>query len=633
MPLKGRFRSHSFACETHALTDVPCIAAQGEFMSFNIAVAGLHAAHKRMEVAGNNIANVHTSGFKSSRAEFAAVYSSAGLGSGRSSGDGVRVADVSQNFAQGGAKSSEGRPLDMRIQGQGFFVMSDGGALSYTRSGAFHMDKENFVVDAQGGRLQGYGVNNEGELISGVRSDLKIDTANLAPEPTSKVGQTVNLDAATASLAPVPRFNPDDSRTYTRMVSHTIQDAGVPEVKEVLGIDAAGNSTVVIPAKAAVPPQDHELTQYFVKLDDNTWTSYIFIDGINPLDPSNRSPLEVGLHTQSNGALSLTGNSAAIDKTSNTELALRDWRPAIKVNGGWVPSDAANAGPISIPLSDASGSLLSPTDAVIPRPVPTFNPNDLSTYNKVFTSTVFDSLGNAHPMAQYFVKDGSNSWKMHVLVDGLNPQDPSRKDPVTASMLFDSRGNLQSLVGGAGLVGASQTLTLTGWVPAKPMEGGRPGSSWGSNGASANGDGIVMDMSKLSQYRAPTALTSPVVDGHAPGEIRAISIDRTGVISAGFSNGLHRKIGQVMLASFTNEQGLQAITGTRWKETHESGVAQYDGAAIGSLGSIAEQSLEGSNVDLSQELVELIQAQTAYQANSKTLSTEAELMQTLIRAT
>ena len=411
-------------------------------MSFNIAVAGLNAAHKRMEVAGNNIANVHTSGFKSSRAEFAALYSSAALGGSRyASGDGVRVADVSQNFAQGGAISSQGRVLDMQIQGQGFFVMSDGGALSYTRSGAFHMDKENFVVDAQGSRLQGYGVNSEGQLINGVRTDLKIDTANIAPHATSKIEQTVNLDAATASLAAVPRFNPDDPRTYTRMVSRTIQDAGVPEVKEVLGVDAAGNNIVVTPAKAAVPPQDHELKQYFVKLDDNTWTSYILIDGINPLDPSTRSPLEAGLRTEPNGALSLTGNSAAIDKASNTELTLRDWRPAVKVNDSWVPSDAANAGPISLPLSDASGSLLSPADPVIPRPVPTFNPNDLTTYNKMFTSTVFDSLGNGHPMTQYFVKDGSNSWKMHVLVDGLNPQDPTRKDPVTASLLFASRGD------------------------------------------------------------------------------------------------------------------------------------------------------------------------------------------------
>ena len=603
-------------------------------MSFNIAVAGLHAAHKRMEVAGNNIANVGTSGFKSSRAEFSAVYSSSALGgSGSAVGDGVRVADVSQNFAAGGAMSSQGRPLDMRIQGKGFFVMSDGGALSYTRSGAFQIDAENFVVDPQGGRLQGYGVSEDGKIVNGVRTDLKIDTANVAPKPTSKMEQTLNLDAASASLAALPRFNPDDARTYTRVVTRTIRDAGVPAVKEVRGKDAKGQDIVIIHARAAVPPQDHELKQYFVKTTDNDWTSYILIDGVNPLDPSSLSPLEVGLHTHPGGQLSLTGNSAAVSKVSETELALRDWQPATMVNGGSAPSGAANAGPIKLALDDAGAPLLDPADLVMSRPVPVFDPSDITTFNKMFTTNVFDSLGESHQMTQHFVKDGSNSWKMHVLIDGRNPQDPERTDPVTASMLFDARGDLRSLVAGQGLVVSNQKVTLGNWVPAKDLDGAGAGNRWGSNGASANPEGIALDLSKLSQYRAQTALTSPITDGHAAGEMRDLSIDRNGIISAGFSNGLNRKIGQVMLASFTNEQGLQPISGTRWKETHESGRANYDGAAVGSLGSIVGRSLEGSNVSLAEELVELIQAQTAYQANSKTLSTEAELMQTLIRAT
>ena len=101
----------------------------------------------------------------------------------------------------------------------------------------------------------------------------------------------------------------------------------------------------------------------------------------------------------------------------------------------------------------------------------------------------------------------------------------------------------------------------------------------------------------------------------------------------GFSNGEHRNVGQVMLASFANNQGLQPVSDTRWVETLASGVANYDTPGVGTLGSVIGHSLEGSNVTLTNELVELIQAQTAYQANSKTLSTEAELMQTLIRAT
>jgi flagellar hook protein FlgE len=105
------------------------------------------------------------------------------------------------------------------------------------------------------------------------------------------------------------------------------------------------------------------------------------------------------------------------------------------------------------------------------------------------------------------------------------------------------------------------------------------------------------------------------------------------MMSMGFSNGVRRNIGQIMLASFANEQGLQPVSDTRWVEAHGSGVANYETPGIGTLGTIVSHSLEGSNVALTHELVELIQAQTAYQANSKTLSTEAELMQTLIRAT
>lgn len=603
-------------------------------MSFNIAVAGLNAAHKRMEVAGNNIANVGTTGFKSSRAEFSAVYSSSALGGSRSAvGDGVQVADVSQNFAPGDAMTGQGRALDMRIQGKGFFVMSDNGAMSFGRSGAFHKDAENFIVDAQGSRLQGYGVNADGQLVSGVRSDLKIDSGNMSPKTTGRIEQTLNLDSAAASLAALARFDAADPQTWTRMTSRTIQDAGVPEVKAVMGKDSSGNDTVITPARPAVPPQNHELKQYFVKVDDSNWTSYVLIDGVNPLNPANASPLEVGLHLSASGKLSMTGTSAAVKVVNDGELALHNWRPAINAGGSWTASPAASGGPVALPLTDGSGALLNPADALMTRPVPVFNPTDVTTYSKPFRYGVFDSLGNRHEMTTHFVKDGSNSWKMHLLMDGRNPQDPERTDPLTASMLFNANGTMQSLVGGPGLAASNGTLTLSGWVPGGPLDGKKPGGRWGSNGASGNADGIVLDLSKLTQHRADTGSSGVVVDGHAAGEARQLSIDSTGIISVGYSNGLHRKVGQVMLASFANEQGLHPVSGTRWVESHESGVANFDGPRVGALGSVISHSLEGSNANLTTELVELIQAQTAYQANSKTLSTEAELMQTLIRAT
>lgn len=578
-------------------------------MSFNTAVSGLHAAHKRMEVAGNNIANVHTSGFKSSRAEFSAVYSSSMLGGSRTaSGDGVQVANVSQNFAPGGVITSEGRALDMRIQGNGFFVMSDAGSISYGRSGAFIKDAQNFVVDSHGSRLQGYGVTDAGEVISGVRTDLKIDAADMSPKATGKMEQTLNLNAASPSLGAIPRFDPGDPTTYTRVTGRLIQDAGVP-------------------------PQDHELKQYFVKTEDDNWTSYILVDGVNPLDPTSTAPLEIGLQVSAAGRLSVTGSTAAVKMISDTELSLQKWRPAINVNGSWTASPAPAPGPISLPLLDGGLPVLDPADSLMPRPVPTFNPADITTYTKASTYGVFDSLGMRHEMTQYFVKDGSNSWKMHTLIDGRNPQDPTSTAPSTASMLFDSGGSLQSLIGSQWLTAANNTLTLEGWVPAKPLDGNKPGGRWGANGAVGNADGIVMDFNKISQHNAATGSINPVIDGHAAGQATQLTIDKSGMLMIGFSNGLHRNVGQVMLASFANNQGLQPVSDTRWVETLASGVANYDLPGVGTLGSVIGHSLEGSNVTLTNELVELIQAQTAYQANSKTLSTEAELMQTLIRAT
>ena len=601
-------------------------------MSFSVAVSGLNAAHKRLEVAGNNIANVGTTGFKASRAEFSAVYSSAQLSSGASAvGDGVRLANVSQDFSSGGVDSSSGRLLDMRIQGQGFFVVSDGGAISYTRAGAFIKDANDYIVDAHDSRLQGYAANDKGEIISGVRSDLKIDTRNLSPKATTEVMQTLNLDSAAASLAVVPMFNPDDPGTYTRVTTRTIQDQGVPEIKEVKGMDAAGNPVIVVQGRPAVAPVDHELKHYVVKTDDHQWTSYFLIDGRNPLEPSSQSPLQVGLRTQSNGALAIVGSSAAVQRVSDTELALNGWVPAIQQSGAWVPTGAAGGG-VKLSLLDGGTPLLDPADALMPRSLPAFDPTDITSYTAPFTSQLYDSLGNRHELTQHYVKEGSNSWRLNVLVNGRNPQDPASTAPMSASLLFGSDGSLQSLIGEQGLVAANGKLTLSGWVPAQPSPNKALGQ-WVSNGAVGDIAGIVVDMSQVTQHRAETSRSSVNSDGHTAGEMNGLSIDKNGMISAGFSNGLHRAIGQVMLANFNNVQGLRPLSDTRWTQTHDSGEPNYGAPGSGTLGGIVSRSLEGSNVKLTEELVELIQAQTAYQANSKTLSTEAELMQTLIRAT
>ncbi|KPX32645.1 MULTISPECIES: flagellar hook-basal body complex protein [Pseudomonas syringae group] len=582
-------------------------------MSFNTAISGIHAANKRLEVAGNNIANVGTLGFKSSRAQFSALYSSAQLGNGNNDvGDGVRLAAVQQNFNQGETVISSGNALDMRIQGNGFFVVSDQGSLAYTRAGAFLKDAANFVVDSDGGRLQGYAANDKGEIISGIRTDLQIDTSNVAARATTRVSENINLDSSLPSLSRLPVFDPANPATYTRVAGRTIQDVGI------------------VPVQAA----DHELKQYFVKTEDNQWTMHVLVDGRNPLDPDSVTPLQVRVELKPDGSLSYSDNNQHIRKISDTEFALQDWVPARQVNGVWMASGSLNGGTVSLPLEEAGVSVLDPTDSVMSRSVPDFDASDLNTYSRMFGNQIFDSQGNMHELKQYFVKDGTNSWRMHVLIDDRNPQQPESKAPLTANIVFDTHGSVVSLTGSTGLDSSNgNLLQLTGWSPAMVASPGTEREHWISNGAAGSANGMTIDFTNLLQHNAASSRSSAYVDGHSAGELKSLDVGRDGILRAGFTNGMNKDIGQVMLASFANPYGLQPRSDTRWAATADSGVADYDVPGIGTLGSIISGGLEGSNVVLADELIALIQAQTAYQANSKAISTEVTLMQTLIQST
>lgn len=451
-------------------------------MSFNIGLSGLYAANKQLDVTGNNIANVNTVGFKSSRAEFADVYAGANrLGVGKNQvGNGVRLAAVSQQFSQGDINNT-GNVLDMGIQGQGFFVLSDNGSMVYTRAGAFQTNKDNYVVTSDGLRLQGYAADSTGKIQKGVLTDLKIDTSALAPKATSLIDQGINL------------------------------------------------------------------------------------------------------------------NSSATD--------------------------------IPLMVDDGTGTMV---------PNKPFDPSDETTYTKSFPTKVYDSQGNEHTMEQFYRKTGTNQWTMYTLVDGRNPFDPASTTPLSGTISFNSDGSVNAMTAnntglppGSSFTVNNNTFTMTGWIPASKDASG----NWAANGAAGNAGGMRLSMNSTTSYNTETARMSQSQDGYATGILSSLSIDSTGVMFASFSNQQSRAIGQVAVASFANEQGLQQIGSTRWTETFSSGIPGIDAPKTGTLGSVESNSLEASNVNLTQELVELIKAQSNYQANAKTISTESTIMQTIIQMT
>ncbi|HUM91796.1 MAG: flagellar hook protein FlgE [Candidatus Competibacter sp.] len=216
-------------------------------MSFRTALTGLNAASADLGVISNNIANNNTTGFKASRAEFGDIYSLSDLGTStrRSIGTGVRLNAVSQQFKQGNLETTS-NPLDMAIDGEGFFVLADtDGAMLYTRAGAFSLDKDGYVVNSLGQKLQGYQTNPTTGLIDiGTEGDLRTQTANIDPEQTTTGEYGINLDSGDTALDPAS-FDFNDSRTYNFASAMTI-------------FDSLGN--------------DHSLTAYFVR-DENALSS------------------------------------------------------------------------------------------------------------------------------------------------------------------------------------------------------------------------------------------------------------------------------------------------------------------------------------------------------------------------
>lgn len=418
-------------------------------MSFNIGLSGMRAASKDLNVTGNNIANAGTVGFKQSRAEFADVYAASMLGTGKNhQGSGVLLSNVSQQFNQGNINETQ-NALDLAINGNGFFQVSNNGALSYTRAGYFGTDNQGFIIDNFGNNLQGYTTNNNGELDKGIVRDLQIKTTSQEPKPTSQFKQSFNL-----------------------------------------------NSTNEIP---------EELT---------------------------------------------------------------------------------------------------------------FDPADPKSYNSSTSTSIYDSQGNAHVMTQYFVKTGPNDWSMKTLIDGVNPQSSALNDPLETPLKFDTAGKL---------VGDGK-VDLNGWVPVA-VTSNPPGVT--PNGASASPT-LKMDLSGATQYANSFAVNAVSQDGYTTGELAGIEIDDTGQIFARYTNEQSQVQGQVVLADFANVQGLIPVGKTQWVQSLASGEPVPNPGGTGTLGSIQSGALEESNVELSDQLVNLIVAQRNYQANAKTIETESAITQTII---
>jgi flagellar hook protein FlgE len=222
-------------------------------MSFQQGLSGLNAAAKNLDVIGNNVANSSTVGFKQSQAQFADVYANSLTGAGGSNvGIGVKVAQVAQQFTQGNITATN-NPLDMAINGGGFFRMNNNGETTYQRNGQFQLDRLGFIVNPTGAQLTGYTANASGVLSTGAPAPLSINTADLVPQITSEVNGVLNLNSGSTPIdgATVP-FDINDPTTFHSSTAVSVYDS-------------LGN--------------DQTLQMFYVKRPTGDWDVYAANDG------------------------------------------------------------------------------------------------------------------------------------------------------------------------------------------------------------------------------------------------------------------------------------------------------------------------------------------------------------------
>lgn len=339
-----------------------------------------------------------------------------------------------------------------------------------------------------------------------------------------------------------------------------------------------------------------------------------------------------------NGFFRMLDSNGTVYYSRNGQFSLDENRNIVNMQGlkltgypaaGSPPTvqTGANPQPINIPntlMSAKATSIaaqqinLNSTDSVptIPFDATTANP-DSDSYNKKGTITVYDNQGNAHNMYIYYVKTADNKWDVYSQ-DGSVANGKITK---AAQMSFDSNGNLEGVYNYDPTTGALSTAANANAsidVTTDPLSGAVP---------------VTFSLSFLNSMQQNTGANNIVAtnqNGYKPGDLVSYQINDDGTVVGNYSNEQNQVLGQIVMANFANNEGLQSEGNNVWSATQSSGVALLGTAGSGNFGTLTNGALEASNVDLSKELVNMIVAQRNYQSNAQTIKTQDQILNTLV---
>ncbi len=530
-------------------------------------ISGLNANLSALSVIGNNVANINTNGFKSSRVLFEDVMAQTASG-GNEIGLGVNMSGTQRIFSQG-AFETTASGLDMAISGNGFFTLADSTGTYYSRAGQFRIDKEGFLVNPGDLNVQGYMADASG-VLGNIIGDIQISNSAIAPNPTATVEISANVDsnAVITGFVFTAGSNEDiaanDGSAFT---ADLITDGGLTSGTSYSGTEVA------VAIKNALESTNSSGDTYTVSYADQT-----------------------GLFTITND-------------TGNTNSITIDWDGASTADTilGFTADDTiAVAASASSDVAAGAFTVASAAD----------------TSNFSVPVTVYDSLGNDHVITVYFRKDSlggtGNIWDWYAVVDAADSTSGNTELQANGTLVFNTTGALFSdssvtyPTGGFDFSGGGvQNQTIDFDFGLSTVAGGT-----GKEG--------------LTQYGTDSAVSALAQDGFTAGSLQRISVDSEGLIEGVFSNGRTRNLAQLVLATFQSQEGLTGVGRTLYQETASSGQPLLGNAGSSGKGLIQSSTLELANVDLASEFISMITAQRGFQANSRIITTTDDILAELV---
>ena len=545
-------------------------------------VSGLKVHQTRMDVIGNNIANINTIGFKSSRTTFSDMFSqlqsnAAAPTSGRGGinskqiGLGVNVESIDLIFTDSSPQQT-GKNTDLALSGNGLFVLKNGDQSYYTRNGAFSFDEQGYyVMPGSGLRVQGWNATSEGNL----------NTSALATDIVVPVGKTMEAQATTAVNY---SGNLDSQALSISKISYTTALGG--DASAVTTTDANTGETT------SVNVDTENVLAAIITLSDGTTRTVT--SGYYEVGKSIPITTIITEYDSQGGKHEVT---VLIDKDSST-----------------APTEATVEA-----LSTATSVIVGGT---------TYPIKSVATTETAATATYVDA-NNAEQTVQLTTSNTvfDNRWRMYIVPEA------GKKGPADSSSFnntytrTESDGSSTKGVMNDGKVSYVYFSSTGQYITHGQATDPSIEFSYGDgNGSSQNI--ATIDLTGLTQY-ANSTTCFPTNNGNTAGVLQSLAVDSGGIISGTYTNGLVRAEAQLAVAQFTNSSGLNKVGTTIYQESNNSGKANVKTIADFGL-EVISSALEMSNVDLATEFSDMIITQRGFQANSKMTTTSDEMLETLV---